>query len=168
MFGKMKEIKLSKTGKNKGKFVALVDDEDFEYLNQFKWCVSQNVIHHYAIRVIYNPCKKILWMHRVIMNTPDGMETDHKDRNGLNNQKSNLRVCTRLQNVRNSIGHSNSGYKGVCQQGKNQIVAHINIRTKTSKRKIYLGSFKTIIDAACAYDEATKKYFGEYGYLNFK
>src|SRR4030066_2184242 len=103
----MKEIKLTR-----GK-VAIVDDEDYEWINQWKWhCNGQG----YAERHCDIPGKRtMIKMHRLILNTPNGMETDHINHNRLDNRKSNLRVRTRSQNAINTpIRSSNtSGKKGV-------------------------------------------------------
>jgi hypothetical protein len=161
----MKEIKLTQ-----GK-VALVDDEDFEYLNQFKWHAKKGCNTFYAKRSIKG---STLSMHSLIMKPPHGFEIDHKDLNGLNNQKDNLRICTRSQNQANrKKAKGNSRYLGVCRlkgeiyNGKkyrDTIIATINKDNKL----IYLGSFKTEEEAAIAYDIAAKKLHGEFAYLNFK
>lgn len=103
----MKKIKLTS-----GKF-ALVDDDMFEELNKFSWCLNGG----YAIRGYSKNGKQAkLKMHRVIMNTPKGMDTDHIDNNKLNNQRNNLRVCTRSQNCMNrkkrSTPNLSSSFKG--------------------------------------------------------
>ena len=82
----MKKIKLTQ---NK---YTLVDDEDFDYLNQFNWCAHKEKYNFYAVRTD-NKLKKCIRIHRVIMNCPDSKFIDHKDGNGLNNQKENLRLC---------------------------------------------------------------------------
>ena len=88
----MKQIKLSQQGKNKGKYVVLVDDEDFEYLNQWRWCAVKYTHTYYAVR--YD--KKRISMHRLILDVPQNKLTDHRDSNGLNNQIKNIRPCTNL------------------------------------------------------------------------
>jgi UDP-N-acetylglucosamine pyrophosphorylase len=90
----MKEIQLIPEG------VSLVDDEDFEYLNQFKWYNHYNIAYR-TIRE--NNMSKLIGMHREIMKTPKGLEVDHWDHNTLNNQKSNLRNCTHKENCQNSF-----------------------------------------------------------------
>lgn len=94
-----------------GKF-ALVDDEDFEYLSQWKWHASKYSNSYYACRTINS--NKVL-MHRFILNAQKELEVDHIDGNGLNNQKLNLRIVTHSRNMQNRKNNSNnkSGYKGV-------------------------------------------------------
>jgi len=106
----MRKIKLTQ-----GKY-ALVDDEDYEYLNQWKWHYSQGR----ATRIIWHGSKPDrrgdhVMMHRLLNKTPDGYDTDHINRNPLDNRKSNLRTTTHSENLHNRPKQSNntSGYKGV-------------------------------------------------------
>jgi len=155
----MKEIKLSKG------LVTQVDDDNFEYLNQFKWYALINHRTIYAQRVVQsNNKKQTLKMHRIIMNTPNELEVDHKDGNGLNNQRSNLRNCIHRDNCKNKKSSSKSKYLGVSLNPKGIALARIT----HNGQRINLGSFRTIIDAAHAYDEAAIKYHGEFANLNFK
>jgi hypothetical protein len=151
----MKEIKLSKG------FVAQVDDEDFEYLNQFKWYVYIDRVYRYALRRD-NKSRKRIKMHRVILNASDNILVDHIDHNGLNNQRNNIRLCTNTQNQWNMKGRRN-GFKGVSIE-KYSFRAAIKYQNKT----IHLGSFKTEEDAAKAYDKKATELFGEFAYLNFR
>jgi len=106
-------------------------------------------------------------MHREIINPPECLVVDHKDYNGLNNTKNNLRVCTRAQNAHHSRPYRNklySNYKGVtfdkrCHKWYAGIVH--------SSKKIYLGSFDDKLEAAVAYDRKAEQLFGEFVYLNF-
>lgn len=145
-----------------GKF-AQVDDVEFEELSRCKWYFDG----YYAARDCRNSGRKSkVYMHRQIMNTPAGMETDHIDGNGLNNCRSNLRICTRVENGRNARKTNNcsSVFKGVTwhkQRGKWQ--AQIEI---LGNRK-HLGLYKIPEDAAHAYDKAALEYYGEFAKLNF-
>ncbi len=106
-------------------------------------------------------------MHQaIITNVPDGMDIDHRDRDGLNNQDENLRLCSRSQNKQNQGKYKNntSGYKGVCWgEKRKKWRAYIF----ASGKQIYLGFYETPEIAARAYDEAAKKYFGEFAVINF-
>lgn len=95
------------------------------------------------------------------MGAKRGQRVDHRDRNGLNNQKLNLRFCTTSQNIANSVGRSASGFKGV-YRFRNGWTSHITVNYKT----LYLGVFDTVLEGAKAYNEAALKYFGEFARLN--
>ena len=153
----MKEIQLTQ-----GK-VALVDDEDYEYLNQFKWHVSND---NYARRTIYkDKLYKALFMHREIMKVSKGLLVDHINGNSLDNRKLNLRICTNSQNLMNRGKNKNntSGYKGVRLINSNK-----KWRAQIQYKKIFyhLGCFEKRIDAAKAYNEAAIKFHGEFANLN--
>lgn len=106
-------------------------------------------------------------MHRFILDLKkEDPDVDHKDGNGLNNQRSNLRTATRAQNARNRrIRTDNtSGFKGVTwRKDLGKWNAFIEIKTK----RIHLGYFTDPMEAACAYDMAAVKYFGEFAHCNF-
>lgn len=143
----MKRIYLS--GKNgKGKY-ALVDDEDFEYLNQFKWYF--NPTRHKSgngyTQALVNG--KYPAMHTVIMKPPKGLEVDHRDGNGLNNQRNNLRVCTHAQNVLSKSVQRNNRHKlkGVTHTKYGRYVAFITYKNKG----YYLGVYDTPQQARIAY-----------------
>ena len=150
----MKRIELTK-----GKF-ALVDDEDFEWLNQFKWYISDS---GYALRRVYirgsgrkNQKGKTIRMHCLINNTPSEMITDHIDRNRLNNQRSNLRVADyRLNGInRGKQKNNTSGHKGICwNKSAKKWMAEIKC-----KKKIYLGIYEFIEDAIIARKKVEKIY----------
>ena len=107
----------------------------------------------------------MIYMHRVVMNTPDGMETDHISMNTLDNRRENLRQCTRAENSANKKKYSTntSGYKGVTwHKAANKWRAQITINYKNH----ILGQFDKIEDAAKAYNEAAKNRLGEFARLN--
>lgn len=148
-----------------GKF-ALIDDEDFEMVSLFKWYASKIGYTFYAISDITTNKKKImLLMHRLIMNLKPHEQIDHKDRNGLNNQKSNMRFCTQAQNLMNRRSNKNSSseYKGVHWhiRDKKWIA-----RIKINKKSIHLGYFKDESEAARAYNKKAIELFGVFANLN--
>ncbi len=140
---------------SKGKH-ALVDNEDYKFINSFKWSFSE-----YAVRW------KNIRMHRVIMNAPYGLDVDHIDGNKFNNQKFNLRICSRTENIRNSKKRTNlsSIYKGVSWQ-KNENRWQTSIRF--NGKLFGLGKFKNERHAAMAYDIWAKEMFVQFAKLNFQ
>lgn len=150
---------------------ATVDVADFEWLNQWKWCYSAS---GYAVRTEHlgpNPNKKGkylqrgVYMHCLIANSPNGTDTDHKDGDRLNNKRSNLRICTHRENNSNQKLRKNNttGYKGVhWYSARNKWQASICVNYKP----IHLGYFKSVVEAASAYNKAALKYFGEFSKLN--
>jgi len=150
---------------------AIVDDEDFDNLNKFKWSCG---CRGYAVRGINGGykngkrVKKMIWMHREIMRTPDNMQTDLKNGDKLDNRKENLRVVTASQNTRNSTipSHNTSGFKGVSEDKrslKNKWQSYITVDNK----KVHIGYFGTKEEAAKAYNNEAKRIFGEYAKLNY-
>jgi len=163
MGGVMKEIPLTQ-----GK-VALVDDEDYEWLNQWKWqATEQQPGAFYAQRSIYIGRKRVhVKMHRQILGYSygDGNIGDHKNRNGLDNRRENLRPASRALNRINSVPQRNSsGFRGVTWYKRGdcwQVYIRIN------GRLMFFGRYRDIIDAAMAYDRAVIKYRGSDAQLNF-
>lgn len=103
-------------------------------------------------------------IHKLIMDTPEGFVVDHKNRNGLDNRKENLRVCTSAENSRNRIANKGNrfGYKGVAEAFNGKYIAQIGFDGK----KYYGGTFDTVIEAAIAYNNLAIKYHGEFARLN--
>lgn len=152
------EIKLSQ-----GK-VCIVDDSDYEFLSQFKWYALRPTGNKcfYAARGIYdNVTKKrtTQYLHKVLLDTNDYV--DHKNRNTLDNRRSNLRSATPSQNRMNSTPKGVSKYMGV-SWNKNKWCAYC---TYQGKRK-YIAGFDTEIEAAGAYNEWVKGIYGEFANLN--
>lgn len=157
----MKEIPLTQ------KQVAIVGDKRFDYLNQWKWCAIKSRNTFYAIRNQYRYGKypKMVIMHRVIMNDPLGVKIDHRDGIGTHNWEDNLRIATHIENIWNQPIRTNnsSGFKGVCwHKATGKWNAKIGVRGV----RISLGYFDDVLDAACTYNEAAIKYFGEFAWLN--
>lgn len=150
----------------KGQF-AIVDAADFEWLNQWKWCVTSDKKRHcfYAVRRTWNPLTKrnsYVLMHRLILGlTNPKIEGEHRDLDGLNNRRSNLRACTHQQNRFNTGKRrdNKSGYKGVVwrkRERKWRAVITLN------GRRFHLGDFVNIVDAANAYAKAGERLHGEF------
>lgn len=141
--------------------VAKVDDDDFEALSRFKWYASK------GNGKVWRACCMVP-MHVMVKRVPKGFLVEHKDRDGLNNQKTNLRKATNSQNQANIPKRTNrpmqSRYKGVSWGcGKDSWRARV---TRNGK-KHSLGTFRTEEDAARAYDAAALRMFGEFAFLNF-
>lgn len=156
----MKEIRLTQ-----GK-IALVDDEDFEWLNQWKWYVDKG----YATRNIrLESGKRItIKMHRMILglNVGDEMFGDHINGNRSDNRRENLRSCSHAENQRNAKKNSNnsSGFKGVSfDKQHKKWVAQISINGKGSR----IGFFSTPEAAHSAYCAAALKHHGEFANFGY-
>lgn len=147
---------------------AIVDLIDFERVNKFIWYAEKGYNTFYGSRVIrVNGKRGTQKLHRFILGITDKtIQIDHKDRNGLNNQRSNLRIATNQQNSINQIGcDKTSKYKGVyLNKSKRKYSAQI----KVDYRSMHIGHFDSEIEAAMAYDRKAKELFGEFAYLNFK
>lgn len=152
----------------KGKMFAQVDDEDFELVNQYKWSFVKDCNVYYATTTVKKEggFETTIRMHRLIKGvTKKAIKVDHADHNGLNNQKYNLRECTNSQNGMNRVSSKNSTskYLGVFwrKQGSKW---HAQI--KAGGIYLHLGLHTVEEQAAIAYNNAARKYFGEFANLN--
>jgi hypothetical protein len=147
---------------------SLVEPPDFYRFNIFNWCLRENGPNRYAVRLVkgHKNRSKIVSLHREIMNHPKGLLVDHKNNNGLDNRRLNLRLATQSQNRQNRAKRKNtsSRFNGV---GFDKQTDKWKARIKTNGKEITLGRFENEIEAAKAYDEAAKKYHGEFARLNF-
>jgi len=153
----MKKIKLTQ-----GKY-SIVDNEDFDYVNQYKWHLSDSRGKLYARRG--DKRKKYRSIHRLILNCPDDKEPDHINGDGLDNRKSNLRIADRFQNTQNALirKDSVSGFKGVnFSKRSNKWRAYIQYKKKNS----HIGFFETKEEAAYVYDQFAMQLHGEFAKLN--
>lgn len=146
----------------KGKY-AIVDPDDYQKLSQYDWHLLETKGKSYAAMFDDG---KIVYMHRFIINAPKGRIVDHHNRESLDNRKTNLRFATRSQNScnKNILKKGTSEYRGVSlikKSNKWQAVIYYNGTRK------HLGLFENQQDAARAYDNAAKKYHGEFAMLNF-
>lgn len=143
---------------------AIVDESDWGAVKVRKWFALKSYNTFYARTRSFGKNTTVS-MHKVILQTKPPFMVDHKDGNGLNNSRANLRVCTNSQNCQNSrMKSSNStGYKGVAVNSSgNSFMASICV----NGRQKHLGYFKILKDAARAYNEAASRHHGEFASLN--
>lgn len=157
--------------------VAVVDDEDYALVAQFKWFAVKSKETHYAARWLRTSTgpryqhtaggsrRQLQHMHSFILGTAPGTWSDHRDGNGLNNRRNNLRPATPSQNGANrrKVSGKSSRFKGVTLLSSGKWRALITVK---GKRK-YLGdNFISEELAAAAYDRAASAAFGEFALLN--
>lgn len=148
------EIKLTK---NK---VALVDEEDYSLVIHYNWYYHQG---YARTNITINKTIIRIYMHRLILNVPKGLFTDHINKNTLDNRKKNLRIVTMTQNNWNLNRKGLSKYRGVSwDKNRNKWIAKISINNKT----LNLGRYKTEQEAAYAYNKIAKKIRGKFAILN--
>lgn len=158
----LKEIKLTR-----GK-VALVDDQDFEWLNQWKWFCLKSRNTYYAARSSRAGERSVrcsILMHREIAAIAGIPQVDHWDGDGLHNWRGNLRPVSNTQNSHNQrkcLGTS-SRFKGVCWH---KTRCHWEAYISVNGKRRHLGCFENETDAAKTYDAAAKEHFGEFALTN--
>ncbi len=142
-----------------------IDEEDFPKVSARRWYVVQpDGKKSYAMS--RGRDGKTVYLHRLVMDVGPGEEIDHKNGDGLDNRKHNLRIATRQQNCANTPPQpsNTSGFKGVYwRKERRSWVALIQV----NRRQRYIGSFRSKEDAARAYDRVAHDVFGEFAYLNF-
>jgi len=141
---------------------AIVDDNDYDRINRFKWKLVKDGKRSYAYREMG---VTVIGMHQEVLGALLGRLIDHQDGNGLNNTRSNLRYATQSQNqanrTRGKSSKSSSRFKGV-----SLLPARWIARIKVNGKAIHLGTFTTEDAAARAYDAAAKLHFREFATLN--
>jgi hypothetical protein len=158
----MAELRLTKG------YVAIIDDEDFDRLSQWKWTAvvtGQRIKRVYAYRRALvpgdTPRRQALYLHRAILNAPDGSDVDHINGDTLDNSRANLRLATRSQNLANSRrARGVTGFRGVTIDKRDG--AFVMRCSGASKR------FATAEGAARAYDAAARQRYGQFAKLNFQ
>lgn len=158
----MKKIALGGE-KGLGKYM-LIDDEDYHLVSSFSWHLRPDGYASARVHGSYPKGKSIL-AHKLIMPESSDHQVDHINGNGIDNQKSNLRLVTHQQNQWNQKKTSGSSkYKGICWDNERQKwLTQIGFNNKN----IYIGRFETEHHAAMAYDISAKELFGEFSSLNF-
>jgi hypothetical protein len=139
---------------------TIIDTADYHLVSNRRWCKDNE---GYVSSSWPRPAVR---MHAVILGTPKGTRTDHKDHDGLNNRRSNMRLASAAQNAANmeTPQHNTSGFKGVSwhkSRGKWRAYA------KKDRRQIYLGYFINLEDAARAYDTKAIELWGPFAKLNY-
>lgn len=151
--------------------MAVVDDDDFERLNAVRWCavkvVSKNRILWYAVRNApqVNGKRRLIYMHREVLGAGARDKIDHRNSDGLDNQRENLRIATVSQNRQNQRKSSGltSVYKGVYW---NKRLCKWQVQIKIGGRGQYLGVFESESEAGAAYDRAARRLFNDFALLN--
>lgn len=152
-----KEIPLTKG------YTAIVDDADFDRLSAHKWCAIEIEGRTYAVGTIKT---KFTYMHRFLMDAPKGYYVDHRNGNGLDCTRENMRIASPTQNSGNQrlSTRNTSGLKGVSfNRDRNKWEAYVSFNGK----KRNLGYFTTKEAAGRAYDDAARKAFGPFACINF-
>ena len=159
----MKKIKLH-NGEH-----TLIDDSDYKLVSKFNW-YKQSAGYVATCSRTTSKTKPVILMHRLINNTPDGLFTDHINRNKLDNRRSNLRTVTRSQNKANSPSYNkkkSSKFKGVYYEvHKNGDYKYWVASIQKEGKQTRIGIFKNELSAAKAYNKKAKELFGEFALLN--
>lgn len=142
-----------------------IDTSVFGLVRGFRWYAQRHRNTFYAATNVRKPdgTQMKLYLHRLLL--PDAKEIDHRDGNGLNNRRANLRAATSSQNKANKVkrGNTSSVFKGVSwhKRGKKW-----QTQIKSNGKNIHLGYFVSELDAARAYNKAALKHFKEFARLN--
>jgi hypothetical protein len=167
-----RRIKLANCGE-----YAIVDPCDFAELSKYVWWADYSYGSYRIIRFIWkDKGRTTVLMHRQIMadelkcrrrKSKKKLCIDHKNRDSRDNRRANLRVATHTQNARNKVKNNKkycSIYKGVSW---NKLRKKWFALIRANHGRVFLGYFDDQIEAAKAYDEAAKKYHGQFACLNF-
>jgi hypothetical protein len=146
-------------------YVALVDDEDYDLVSRHKWQAKEGKSKVYATR--HGAGSATIYLHRFLLGVGPAAQVDHKDGNGLNCVRSNLRSATPAQNTHNRrFTHGANPYVGVVRL-KRAVRSPWRASIIHQGKRLYLGVYSTPEDAATAYDRAARELRGEFAVLNF-
>ncbi len=149
--------------RNGDKYEAFIDSADYPLVHKFRWWVVLPRGGGFYAQARIPGTGKQFFLHQLLLGIKDG---DHKDRNGLNNRRSNLRPATRQQQQANHKKHADgttSRFRGVSWfKDTKKFRATITVNQKS----IHLGLFADEMEAAHAYNKAATEYFGEFASLN--
>lgn len=143
---------------------ALIDENDFLRVSQIKWYATRNRTVTYAAGRL-SACEKKIYLHRFLLEAPPGIQVDHRNSDGLDCRRSNLRLCTPLENSHNRRLRrgKTSRYKGVSWHANHK---KWFARIKLNGKQTLLGYFDDERAAGVAYDNAAKVYFGDFARTN--
>ena len=150
-------------------YEAIISSADAHLVERHNWVVVIKKCNKiYAYRSIGPRGKqRTIYMHRVIMNAPDGYEVDHVNGDGLDNRRQNMRLVTHQQNLCNQLisSKNRSGFRGVSwdknmKTWRAQITVHYKMK--------FLGLFESAESAHAAYVEASKMLHGQYGSFPYR
>jgi hypothetical protein len=151
---------------------ALVDDEDLPKVSGYRWRLSGEGYVVASVGSRWQGTFQTLMLHRLVLGTPPGMESDHRDTtNRLDNRRSNLRIATKSQNQgnrRKTAGAHTSRFKGVYwyRRGGCWKASGPKQKPDGSIGQSHLGYFQREEDAARAYNQAALKHWGEFALIN--
>ena len=148
---------------------TIVDPQNYDWLNKFKWCLAKGDDSFYAVRNVRigRGRTKAVFMHRLIMNPPSHLLVDHANTDGLDNRRSTLRIATPSENMFNRRKTKKKTYSRYIGVSFDKQVGKWTATICTNRKSIRLGRFSSEIDAARAYDMAAKQYHKEFARLNF-
>ena len=149
---------------------VLIDEEDYDKVMSITWTASiiDRDHPHIYFRCFTRKNGKFgikYFLHRMLINAPKDMHVDHINRNTLDNRKSNLRLCTFTENMRNrpKYATNTTGYRGVTYHKRDKMY---QAQIKVNGKRLFLGYFTTAEEAHEAYKEASRLYHGDFGCID--
>ena len=141
---------------------ALVDEEDYSKVHPYTWCASRKRYTDMVMAPIRGQRNRFVYLHRVIMAPPKGFLVDHRDGDGLNNRRENLRVCTVAENNRNRRRMQRTNTSGVRGAYWSAERARWEATISVNDRTVHLGRFRTKEEAHAAYAVAAIRFYGDF------